>query len=70
MCIRDRAKTVLQCMAFAAGLAEAALTAQGADVMPGGLTIALFWLAAVVSLASATLYALELRKGASATQDD
>lgn len=65
-----KAKTVLQCMAFSAGLAEAALTAQGADVMPGGLTIALFWLAAVVSLASATLYALELRKGASATQDD
>ena len=65
-----KAKTVLQCMAFAAGLAEAALTAQGADVMPGGLTIALFWLAALVSLASATLYALELRKGASATQND
>ncbi len=65
-----KAKTVLQCMAFAAGLAEAALTARGADVMPGGLTIALFWLAALVSLASATLYARELRNGASATQDD
>jgi len=59
-----KAKTVLQCMAFAAGLAEAALTARGADVMPGGVTIALFWLAAVVSLASAVLYARGFQQGA------
>ena len=65
-----KAKTVLQCMAFAAGLAEAALTARGADVMLGGLTLALFWLAAVVSLASAVAYARGFRDGASARHDD
>ena len=57
-------------MAFAAGLAQAALTARGADVMPGGLTLALFWLAAVVSLASAVAYARGFRDGASARHDD
>ena len=65
-----KAKTVLQCMAFATGLAQAALTARGADVMPGGLTLALFWLAAVVSLASAVAYARGFRDGASARHDD
>ena len=65
-----KAKTVLQCMAFAAGLAQAALTTRGADVMPGGLTLALFWLAAVVSLASAVAYARGFRDQASTRHDD
>ena len=51
-------------MAFAAGLAEAALTARGADVIPGEVTIVLFWLAALVSLASAVLYARGFQQGA------